>query len=87
MKGKYQLSFPILVVWDDYVSRALTLLDSLYTDVVLFFFSFFSKTLASANSENGRGARERKINNVYFLLPYPYSLALAANKSPAVFNF
>ena len=41
-------------------------LTSLYTDVVLFFFSFFSKTSAS---ENERGARERKIKN--FLLPHP----------------
>ena len=33
--------------------------DSLYTDVVLFFFSFFSKTSASEATE-----RERKIKNV-----------------------
>ena len=39
---------------------------SLYTDAVLLFFSFFSKTLAS---ENERGAQERKIKN--FLLPQP----------------
>ena len=39
---------------------------SLYTDVVLFFFSFFSRTSAS---ENERGAREGKIKN--FLLPHP----------------
>ena len=40
-------------------------LTSLYTDVVLFFFSFFSSTSAS---ENERGARVRKIKN--FLLPH-----------------
>ena len=39
---------------------------SLYTDVVFFFFSFFSRTSAS---ENERGAREGKIKN--FLLPHP----------------
>ena len=40
--------------------------NELYTDVVLFFFSFFSKTSAS---ENECGARERKIKNL--LLPHP----------------
>ena len=45
---------------------------SLYTDVVLFFFSFFSKTSASAR---------------LFFLPRPYPLALAVSKSPAVFVF
>ena len=41
---------------------------SLYTDVVLFFFSFFSKTSASSRAkrtrENERRARERKIKPV-----------------------
>ena len=46
---------------------------SLYTDVVLFFFSFFSKTSASAR--------------LFFFLPHPYPLALAVSKSPAVFVF
>ena len=32
---------------------------SLYTDVVVFFFSFFSKTSASSTREDERGARER----------------------------
>ena len=54
-------------------SVTLPLRVSLYTDVVLFFFSFFSKTSASSRAkracENKRGAREGKIKNVYFLLP------------------
>ena len=55
---------------------------SLYTDVVFFFFSFFSRTSAS---EDERGARERKIKN--FLLLHPEPLPLAVSKSPAVFVF
>ena len=42
-------------------------LTSLYTDVVLFFFSFFFKKISASGKE--RAARERKIKN--FLLPHP----------------
>ena len=51
-----------------------------YTDVVLLFFSFFSKTSAS---QQGR-ARERAS---IFYFPQPYPLARAVSKSPAVFIF
>ena len=48
---------------------------SLYTDVVLFFFSFFLKTLVSSRAkracENERGARERKINFLFSSSPTP----------------
>ena len=57
---------------------------SLYTDAVLLFFSFFSKTLAS---ENERGAQERKIINRIFSFPNLKPLSLAVSKSPAVFVF
>ena len=46
---------------------------SLYTDVVSFFFSFFSKTSASSPAKQ---AREN--------FPHHYPLALAVNKSPPV---
>ena len=43
--------------------------NSLYTDDVLFFFSFFSKTSASSRAkrarENKRGARERNLFSSY----------------------
>ena len=48
----------------------------MYTDVALFFFLFFSKTFASA--------RER---NIFSFSPTTTPLALAVNKSPAVFTF
>ena len=53
-------------------------LDSLNTDVVLFFFLFFLKTLPSEVSvcENKRGVQERKIKTIYFLLPPPLPLAV-----------
>ena len=51
---------------------------SLYTDVVLFSFSFFSKTLASSLAkracENERGARERKMNFLFSSSPTPTPL-------------
>ena len=54
-----------------------------------FFYFFFLKTLVrmSMKHRNERGAWERKIKNLYFLLPHPYPLALNVNKSPAVFIF
>ena len=70
---------------------------SLYTEVVLFFFSFFPKTSASLRArENEHGARERKIKNacrhlwekwglLSFFFPHHYPFALAVNKSPAVY--
>ena len=60
---------------------------SLYTDVVLFFFSFSWKTSACAKArrarerERERARSARKKNN----LPHPYSFALAVNKPPAVY--
>ena len=55
--------------------------NSLYTDDVLFFFSFFSKLgeLASEASvrEQARSARKKSI----FFLPHYYPLALTVNKS------
>ena len=47
---------------------------SLYTDLVLFFFSFFSKTSASEASARERARSARN-----------HPLALAVNKSPAVY--
>ena len=47
---------------------------SLYTDVVLFFFSFFSKTSASWPAKQARET-----------FPHHYPLALAVIKSPAVY--
>ena len=60
---------------------------SLFTDVVLFFFSFFSKTSDSARASARTSAEsgERRASN--FVFPHPYPLALAVNKSPAVFCF
>ena len=60
---------------------------SLFTDVVLFFFSFFSKTSASARASARTSAEsgERRASN--FVFPHPYPLALAVNKSSAVFCF
>ena len=52
---------------------------SLYRDIVLYFFSFFSKTSASEASVE----REKEKSSI-FSLPHPYPLALAINKSPAV---
>ena len=52
-------------------------LPCMYSDVVLFFFSFFSQTSAGAEIEKGN----------YFLFPHPYPLVLAVNNSPAVFAF
>ena len=51
---------------------------SLYTDVVLFFFTFFSKTSASSQG------RERAS---IFYFPHPYPLARAVSKSPRGFYF
>ena len=48
---------------------------SLYTDVVLFFFSFFWKTSACAR------ARARASES----FPHPYPFVLAVNKSPTVY--
>ena len=68
-------------------SVTLPLRVSLYTDVVLFFFSFFSKTSASARAkracENKRGARDGKITleRLFSSSPTPTPLARAVNKS------
>ena len=51
---------------------------SLYTDVVLFFFSFFWRTSACARVRRAREREEEKKN-------HPYPFALAVNKSPAVY--
>ena len=55
---------------------------SLHTDVVLFFFSFFSKTSASEASAREKARSTRK---KIFFFPHYYPLALAVNKSPAVY--
>ena len=52
---------------------------SLYTDVVLFFFSFFSKTSASSRAKR---AREKKNSFTIFFLPHHYPFALAVNNPP-----
>ena len=62
------LLFSILISFR-FLSRTIFLTNlSLYTDVVLFFFAFFSKTSANSRAKrarkNERGARERKIHNV-----------------------
>ena len=51
---------------------------SLYTDVILLFFSFFWKTSACARA---RRAREKEKNKLFFF-PHPYPFALAVNESP-----
>ena len=60
--------------------------NSLYTDVVLFFFSFFWKLNIGEHAgearESERGTRER---NKYFLLPPPLPSCAGVNKSPAVY--
>ena len=56
---------------------------SLYTDVVLFFFSFFSKTSASSRAKRAQSAeREKeKYRTFIFFFSHHYLLALAVNKS------
>ena len=51
---------------------------SLYKDVVLFFFSFFSKTSASSQRERAR----KKNSFSIFFLPHNYPFALAVNNPP-----
>ena len=71
---------------------------SLFTDVGLFFFSFFSKTSASARKKNKERlwtslGKKRFIESLphvkpyIFFFPHSYPLALAVTKSPAVFIF
>ena len=54
--------------------------NSLFTDDILFFFSFFSKTSASSR-DRAQSARNKSI----FFFPHHYPLALAVNKSLAVY--
>ena len=58
---------------------------SLCTDVVLFFFSFFLKTSASAWSECE--AREQAWSTRKKIFPHIYPFALAVNKSHVVYIF
>ena len=59
---------------------------SLYTDVILFFFSFFTRTSASSRAKRARRARKKnkELFSIFFF-PHHYPLALAVNKSPAVY--
>ena len=59
---------------------------SLYTDVILFFFSFFTRTSASSRAKRARRARKKNKELFFiFFFPHHYPLALAVNKSPAVY--
>ena len=78
----YYILYCILYVtfWQYTTPKQLHFWHSLYTDVVLFSFSSFWKTLVSAERK-----KEKYITSVYFFFPHPYPFALVVNKSPAVY--
>ena len=60
---------------------------NLHTNVVLFFFPFFSKTLAGARLKKAIACAEceKEKQRTVFSFPHPYPTSLVVNKSPAVF--
>ena len=60
---------------------------SLYTDVVLFFFTFFVLFENIGEHASEANVRERKIKNVHFLLPTPTSLRRRSINPPGFFIF
>ena len=62
---------------------------SLYTDVVLFFFSLTGERASEARArERARSERKKNKERLFSSSPmHPFLLALAENKSPAVFIF
>jgi len=62
---------------------------SLYTDVVLFFFSLAGERASEARArERARSERKKNKERLFSSSPmHPFPLALADNKSPAVFIF